>query len=83
MHLVALDAMIGVVGAMCVFDNTCIPHMAHREVFDATEHSRCYVGQLAATILFNCSRGNALIVVVGKEAWEQLIDDWLAGLVHG
>ncbi len=68
-HYVAVvrsDAVFAVVGAVCVFNHPCVPHVRGSQFADFTQHMGVYVVELSGAVPLHGAAGNRVGAAVGK-----------------
>ena len=80
--VVRANAMLGVVGLGCVFDNTCIPHAIDTELLYGFKHLGINLIHLADTVLLYRAVMHACIASVGENSRKYLIYYKFLFIIH-
>ena len=80
--VVRANAMLGVVGLGCVFDNTCVPHAINAKLLYGFKHLGINLIHLADTVLINRAVMHTSIARVGENSRKHLIYYKFLFIIH-
>ena len=59
---------------MGMLDYAGVPHGIHAETFDGPEHAGSDLVELSAAVAVDVAVGHQVVVDVGKQTWQHLVD---------